>query len=307
MILLFSNPRSGRNQRDPGLGSRLARLLPPSGLLLQPEGPEATVRALAGLRRDDVELVAVNGGDGTLAHVLTALCRAWDEELPPIAILRGGTMNTVAHGIGLRGSPEQILARRLRPGPQPVVTRHLMRIQDGAGLPRYGFLFGNGVISNFLEVYYQYPRPGPRIGAWVLIRAMLSALVGGAFARRLTRPTEIEVELDGQVWPLRRFMAVAAGTVDDLGLGFRAFGRVVAAPGRLQALGFGCSAAALALRIPGTLWARPWRHPAIIDQLGARLVLRGEEPIAYMVEGDFFRGGREVSVEVGPAVRLACP
>lgn len=310
MIAVVSNPVSGRNKRDPRIVKRLRARTTAPHLYLEPPGPEATDALAAELHaRSDLELLCLNGGDGTLAHVLSAFARQWGPApLPPVAILRGGTMNTVAHGIGLQGQPwailERVLQRHAAGAEQPTTTRHLMRIKDGLGPDRYGFLFGNGVISNYLEAYYEGGDPSPVKGARVLARAILSAMVGGAFARRIARPTRVRVSLDGQRWSPEAYLSVAAGTVDDMGLGFKPFWAVTRHPGQLQALGFACPAAALATRIPGTWFGRPWHHPGIVDQLGTRLVLAADEPISYMIEGDFHRGGQQVEVEVGPPVRL---
>lgn len=314
MVVVVSNPVSGRNKRDPrvipALDAALAAAPQVPHRHERPTSPEDLDRLAVELRAlPGPVVVCVNGGDGTLAHVLSALARAWGERpLPPIGILRGGTMNTVAHGIGLTGRPagilRRVLARQAQGQPQPTVTRHLMRIRDGLGPDRYGFLFGNGVISNFLEVYYEGGGASPVKGARILARALVSAVVGGAFARRLTRPTRVRVSLDGQSWTPDSYMAVAAGTVDDMGLGFKPFWAVTRHPGQLQALGFACSPFALAVRIPGTQVRRPWADPDIVDRLGARLVLSADEPISYMIEGDFHRGGQQVEVSVGPVVPL---
>ncbi len=311
-IVVISNPQSGRNRRDPKLAARLRALLPAPHVLLEPVDPaHADTLATELLTAGDLDLLCVNGGDGTLAHVLSSMARVWgDRPLPPVGILRGGTMNTVAHGIGLRGRPEAILkrivARHAAGAEQPLAHRHLLRIRDGLGRDRYGFLFGNGVISNFLEAYYQHPQPGPVWAARLLLRAILSGLTGGALAARITAPVDVRVSLDGRPWKPRRFLSVAAGTVDDLGLGFRPFWAVLDHPGRMQALGFACSPSALAVRIPRTLWAGPWNHPDIVDQVGTRLVLEADRPITYMIEGDFHRGGQRVQVDIGPQVRLVC-
>lgn len=310
MVVVISNPTSGRNKRDPRIVVQLREQIEPPHRYEEPPCLEAYDDLAAELfAAGDVDVVCVNGGDGTLAHVLSALVRAWGEQpLPAIGILRGGTMNTVAHGIGLSGRPRgilrRILARQAEGSAHPTATRHLMRIRDGLGPDRYGFLFGNGVISNYLELYYEGGDPSPVKGALILIRAVLSGLVRGAYARRLTRPTRVRVSLDGQRWAPDSFMSVAAGTVDDMGFGFRPFWNTIDNPGQLQALGFACSVPALASRIPGTIFARPWNHPDIIDQLGSHLVLTADEPIAYMIEGDFHRGGQQVKVELGPEVHL---
>lgn len=311
-VVVISNPYSGRNKRDPGLAARLRALLPDPGDLIEPADPEHS-DALAAelLDRGDLGVLCVNGGDGTLAHVLSACARqAGERPLPPVGILRGGTMNTVAHGIGLSGRPEQILRRILRRQQgalaQPTTTRHLMRVRDGHGPDRYGFLFGNGLVSNFLEVYYEGGDASPLKAARVLARAVLGALTSSDFTRQLTRRVEVKVTLDGHTWPARSFVSVTAGTVDDMGLGFKPFWRVVQHPGKLQVIGFACSAPAIALRVPGTLFSRPWKHPDIHDHLGQRLLISGEGRLAYMIEGDFHWGGQLIEVSVGPPVRLIC-
>lgn len=311
-VVVLSNPYSGRNKRDPGLSARLRALLPEPHALLEPQDPEhADALAAELLDRGDLGVLAVNGGDGTLAHFLSAFARQrGDRPMPTVALLRGGTMNTVAHGIGLQGRPEPILRRVLRRQqdgqPQPIAIRHLMRVRDGVGPDRYGFLFGNGLVSNFLEVYYEGGDASPLKAAKVLARAVLSALTGGEFTRRLIRRVEVTVSLDGQTWPARSFVSVTAGTVDDMGFGFKPFWQVVRHPGKLQAIGFACGAPAIALRVPGTLFSRPWNHPEIHDHLGERLVLSGEGRLAYMIEGDFHWGGQMIEVSVGPAVPLVC-
>lgn len=311
-VVVISNPHSGRNKRDPDLVRRLGALIRPPHLLLEPADP-AHSDALAAdlLSTGDLDLLCVNGGDGTLAHVLSSVARVvGDGPMPAVGILRGGTMNTIAHGIGLHGRPTAILGRILdrhaHGQPQPTTVRHLMRVRDGIGPDRYGFLFGNGVVSNFLELYYEGGGASPVKAVHVLARAMLSGMVGGKLARRLTGSTPMAVSLDGDRWAPDAYMAVAAGTVDDLGLGFKAFWAVTQHPGSLQALGITCSPFSLALRIPGTLWSRPWNHPGIIDRLGETLVIEGRGPQSYMIEGDFHRGGQRIEVAVGPPVRLVC-
>ena len=42
--------------------------------------------------------------------------------------------------------------------------------------PQYGFLFGNGLLSAFLEVWYEGSEPTPAKAAWLLGHAALSAM-----------------------------------------------------------------------------------------------------------------------------------
>ena len=135
--------------------------------------------------------------------------------------------------------------------------------------------------------------------------AIASALVGGPFARTLTRRWRGTVELDGTVLDGQDWLAVAAGTVEQIGLGFRPFRD--AAPGCMHAVGLGSSVARFAFELPRVYRARPLREPGNVEQVARRLVLRSDEPIGYMVDGDFHQGGTELVVELGPTVRFLVP
>ncbi len=255
-------------------------------------------------------MLAINGGDGTAHVVLTAMVLAYgDAPLPAIALLRGGTMNTVASGIGVKGSPAALLGAlvtRYHAGEQlGWVERNLLCVPGP--VPQYGFLFGNGLIANFLEAYYEGSDPSPQKAAWILARAVASAMVGGALIRRLMRPIELEVDIDGAAWAPAAYLCVAAGTVDDIGLRFRPFYLAPTHPERVHAVGFACSPMALIGEL-GNIWlARPTSAPGIRSALAGRMVLRGNAPIPYMIDGDFHTGMQTLTVEVGPRVRLLVP
>ena len=56
------------------------------------------------------DVVGIVGGDGSVGRTVCALRRHLGEDHPPIALLHGGTMNTISRSMGERGSP----ASRLR-------------------------------------------------------------------------------------------------------------------------------------------------------------------------------------------------
>lgn len=309
-IAVVTNPRSRQNRRNPAMAGQLAYLLGDRGRVAQPHSIEELVEQAKRFREAGVDALAINGGDGTAHVVLTAFVKAYgDEPLPPVALLRGGTMNTVAAGLGVKGTPAMLLdalVRRYHSGEDfPIAERHLLKV--GAEDPQYGFLFGNGLLANFLEAYYEGSEPSPTKAAWLLLRACASAAVNGALIQRLTRPAEVEVEVDGQVWPARSFLTVGAGTVDDIGLGFRPFFESLRHPGRMHALGLACSPFTVVKQLPRIWLAKSTEAQDIYNATPERMVIRGERPQSYMIDGDFHNGGQSIEVSVGPAVKFVLP
>lgn len=309
-IAVVTNPRSRQNRRFPAIAGQLAYILGERGQLAQPKDRAELVDAARRFRDRAVDILAINGGDGTAHVVLTAFMQAYGSDpLPPVALLRGGTMNTVASGVGVRGKPAELLgslvARYHSGEPIAQVERNLLCVQGEQ--PEYGFLFGNGLISNFLQVYYEGSEPSPRKAAWILARAVWSALTSGPLLARLMRPVELEVEVDGERWDRSSYLSIGAGTVDDIGLRFRPFHLAPHHPDHLHAVAFACTPTDL-VRELGRIWlARPTKTPTIRSVVTRRLVMRGSAPIPYMIDGDFHQGDTTLVLEAGPRVRLLLP
>lgn len=303
-IGVITNPHSRRNRRNPELARQLAYILGERGTLQMPRDLDALDRVAEHFLERGVEIVAINGGDGTNHRVLSALLRVYGERtLPIIALLRGGTMNTAAHGLGIRGAPEALLGQLTSlyasGAPLPLTERNLVVVDDNAG-----FIFGNGLISRFLEAYYAGSDPTPAKAAWLLAKAVGSAVVQGPFIRHLAAPIQAEVRLDGQLWPVLPWTTIGVATVDDIGLGFRPFHQVVQHPDTLQAVGIGCPPMRFAKALPAIYRARAVADPQVISGLGTELVIAAEGPQSYMIDGDFHQGGQRIVVRLGPKVRL---
>src|SRR6202142_4278133 len=194
-IGVILNPKSGRNLRDPGAASRLARTLGDYGVLREAGSIDELYRIAEDFRDVSIDVLAISGGDGTNHVTLTGFLDVYrGSTMPQVALLRGGTMNTVANSVGVRhGRPEGLLARLIRDYSQRAneplldVERPVMRISpcDG-GAPKYGFLFGTGVMHGFLAEYYRCGEPTPLVAARTLAMTVGSALVGGNAIRRMS-------------------------------------------------------------------------------------------------------------------------
>src|SRR5947209_8521699 len=134
-IVVFVNPRSRANRRNPRLATHFQAILGAGGTVLAPRTLGEVDAMAVTLRRSPPQVIAVHGGDGTLHHTLTALGRAWGEDpLPPLVLLAGGTMNVVAASLGMVERPDTFLtsvAEAVRVGrPLETMRRRCLRIGD---------------------------------------------------------------------------------------------------------------------------------------------------------------------------------
>ncbi len=310
-IGIVNNPRSRRNRHKPGLAERLRARVDGQGMVLDASTPEELRDAVQRFRAAEIDLLGVNGGDGTGHQVLTAFAEAYgDRPLPRLLLLRGGAMNTVAHGHGISGNPEAILKAVLearRRGIQlRTVERDLLRVEADGGPARYGFIFGTGVVVSFLEAWDRSTDPSPLRAAGLILRGIGSAVRGGPFAVSLMRRERLRVETDGEEWPDQSYLALLAGTTPDIGFGFRAFHRCDEQPGFFHAVGVTCTLGPLAMTLPRLRRGRPWRRRHALDEVARELVLSADRP-RYTVDGDLYGARERVRVTTGPGIEIVVP
>jgi diacylglycerol kinase (ATP) len=309
------NPKSRRNLGDPGAAARLARQLGDSGIVREARSIDELHRVAEDFQRADIDVLAISGGDGTNSVTLTGFVRAYGSTpLPPIALLRGGTMNTVANSVGVaRGRPEHLLGRlvhryaRRATEPIAVVERDVMHVvSETDRTTRCAFLFGTGIMHRFLAEYYAGGASSPLVAAKVLARGIGSAMVGGPMIQRLAEPFRGSVMVDdGVEWPERDYLAVAAGTVSHIGLDFKPFYRFAERAGAFHCLGIVASPAAFVAELHRIHQARPMRAGKAYDAVASRMVVQSTvQPLRYMIDGDLHETRGRLEVTVGARVRL---
>ena len=302
-LALILNPHAGAGF-DAADVAQFAAQLQGHGPLHISSSPDELCRRVDGLRRAGVDEIAVVGGDGTLSSVVSALIdvHGADAALPALVPLRGGTMNTICNALGVRGGrPQRLLTRALTSQHR---TRQVATLQVG---PRHGFLFGTGVMSSFLAEYYAAGgnRPGPWTAAALLGRGVLSTLAAGDLGRRLARPVRGQLLLDGELQPHDNFVALGAGTVEQVGLGFRPYANATQRNDAFRYLAFPGSLPQLALALPALHRGRAGGP----THLGwtRQLALRGfEQPLRYFIDGELHRAQDPLTVGLGPQVRVRC-
>ena len=221
---IITNYQAGRNRKRP---ERIRALVRASGAtefdVTDLDSIRAATRQLAG---QGVDILAVNGGDGTAHAVLTQLMRL-DSRMPLVAVIAGGTTNLTANDLSGKLSPEQGLEKLTELAATQVdqirrVQRRLLRITVGESKPQYGLFLGAGAVLRGMEHFRENVGARGLRGELAAGFSLIRGLVG-IFGRKSawTRTHLADVRIAGSdAWREDRVLLIAT-TMNRLLLGIR--------------------------------------------------------------------------------------
>jgi diacylglycerol kinase (ATP) len=295
-IGLISNPRSQRNRR--GL-QEIRQVLAghPDIVHVATEACGELDEVLADFARRGVDLLLINGGDGTVQTVLTRLLEKHPFETPPyLAILPRGMANTTAADVGLRGNTAVALSRLIAAGRDGTIADHLverpvLRIENLAGdVPQRGMMFGAGAIPDAIDLCNRQVYARGLRGDFAMGVTLAALLLGSALGRRsngILRPHDVGVTLDGGGENRIDRLLVLATTLHRLILRSTPFWNYDAHPIRYTSIAY--PPEHLLRAAPKVLygWGRRALRPEVYDSKGARrIALRLDAP--FTVDGETF-------------------
>lgn len=306
-IGIITNPFSKLNKKRPERGRLLGYIVGQFGNLEITNSLEDITRVAEVFKEKGIEILAINGGDGTISRTLTAFIRTYGSTpLPKVLILRGGTINMLADNLGIRGTPEEILVRMLecQSGLRPKEVESLATLSIGG---QYGFLFGNGLVARYLAEFYRN-KTGP-IGSIILV---LKIYFYWLFSRKnyhkIVMDEQFRVVFDGVVSDREtQSLAMMASTVERMPLGLRLFPMARSSSTKFQFFALEMPAKSLPWRLPlAILRNKPGRFLGKSSRLAAKTIVTsvsGKQP--YTLDGELFDApdGR-LAVEVGPVVQF---
>lgn len=229
---VLNNLRSGRSS---------ARVRKALGLLAsQPDILHIETRdgshvpeALDRFEQEGIELLVVNGGDGTVQRVLTELlgARGTAPWLPRIAPIRGGRTNMTASDLGARRNPIRGLAEVLdaaRAGrlDERAVVRPVLRVEfEPDGGVHFGTFCGVGMLYQAVQLTTRH-LPRNRSQGLFGAGAVLATLVARAASGRnggILAAEKIQLSMDGGPPEHKELRLVMATTAERLFLGIQPF------------------------------------------------------------------------------------
>mgnify|MGYP006266428623 CR=1 FL=1 len=144
VVGVIYNPRSHRNR-----GADFDCSISPHVHIAQPGDRAQLLEALADLAARDIDLLVINGGDGTVRDVLTCGAPLFGDDWPPIAVLPKGKTNALTIDLGVpRDWSLQAAIEALGHG--STVRRRPIAIEsldDPQSARVFGFIFGAGAFT----------------------------------------------------------------------------------------------------------------------------------------------------------------
>lgn len=227
---VLSNPLSGGNRK--GLGPiREVLSSYPQTLHREVHTLADVSSAMADFARREVNLVVINGGDGTVHGALTALFSDRSFEKPPlITVLRAGTTSMIGGDVGLKGSPGHALHKLLhwvtkREGLPEILSRHIMSVRPpDRERPLCGMFLGAGSIYEGIKFFHRRVNtPGIRgeLGPAVTLLVFLLSLLRRQ--SKLLSAVRAEASLNGQPSEEKAWLMLFVTSLERLFLGMRPF------------------------------------------------------------------------------------
>ena len=159
-IGVLINPLSGGNLNGLGAIRRVINNYP-KVIQRDVQTPQDVLKALMDFASRDVDLLAVNGGDGTVQAVLTGLFHHQPFAiLPMLAVLQSGTTSMTARDVGFSGSRVKSLQKLFKwaaagDDKPRVVQRPVLQVQAPGHPTRYGMFFGAAAIYQGIQYFHR--------------------------------------------------------------------------------------------------------------------------------------------------------
>ena len=262
-IAILNNLRAGAS------GAQVSRILDylvhhPDVIHIETDRAGVVPDAIDSIADQEVDLLIVNGGDGTLQFALTEiLTNTSFETLPMVAPLCGGRTNMTATDFGCTRDPVKGLAALVESAKagtihERVVDRPVLRVEfDHGRRVEYGMFFGAGVIHRAIALTHSVFPAGKSQGAFGagIVTAVLLARAAFSKKEGIIRPDKIQALIDGESARHGEYTLLMASSLQRLFLKLNPFWGE--GKGGVRFTSIAASAERLARAAPGIVRGRP--------------------------------------------------
>jgi len=301
---VIRNPQSHANRREGEVTAPRADVL-----FAQPETRAEVASEVKRLAEAGCRLLVIDGGDGTVREVLTALPAAYGDDPPLLSVVSSGKTNILAFDLGVRGSwtLERALAQADQPDARIRLRSPLQVTRPGSGEPPLlGFVFGCAALVRQDELASTLHRAHVfhNLSVALTLAGVAAQVMGGGDGNSWRRGEPVTLMVDDAPPRPGPRLVVMATTLQRLPFRMRPFG-----PPRhgLKFLDADAPPRHLARALPTILWGR---GEGWLKQNGYR---RGDvRELGVSLEGSMFLDGEtypggDLMVTEGPRLRFLTP
>lgn len=300
---VISNPRSHLNQQR----SRALNLTEGVVIKSEPETPEALVEALREFSKAGVDLIVIDGGDGTVREVLGAAFQVYGGRLPRLAVLPSGKTNALAFDLGIPMEWTLTDILEAHEGGRIKLREPLEIQRDGTSAPsQRGFIFGSGAFVRATTLAQRVHSHGWFNGIAILLSLTAAVLQTffGSSSNPWRRGERVSYSFDGKDIRAEQFYTVMATTLKRMPVAIKPFGPVRAG---LKFLAVTAPPRSLLLYLP----------PLLMGSMSARLRKAGYHQGdadrifmsfkgGFILDGEHYPGGH-ICVRKGKPLEFVAP
>jgi len=317
---LFTNKKSGKNKLDfKRYGDnlrikKLKKIIKDKGQVYETGASKDYMADLEDkikqVCKDEPDIIAIDGGDGSISTVLTMLDKFWNYDgIPPVAIIEGGTFNVLAKEMDIK-KPFKYLENIIATDDADELTTkgiNMMRVKDNLGHDQLSFSAAIGFPIDILEEFYKKKHLKYfRVGL-MAIRTLGSAIVDGSYYKKFDNKQKIKVTTKGNSGKIitleDEWLGLMAQSTKSFGMPQslsklfqpRTF-RNAETEGRFHAVGMTIDFRKFLQYLPSILigdsttytdWeGRQERRVLELDKQLSELTLESEKPIKYQFNGE---------------------
>lgn len=272
-------------------------------IISTPENIEQLKETAKKYKSNKLDYICIGGGDGTIHLVLSELINAFHPEpVPPVLILKEGTMDNIARSVKLKGRGPALLKRLLK----RIAEEKIIKTEDRYTikiLDKYCFLFGTGLVTNFLNKAYSGKEKG-------LYRNLQVAFMGAKEGilnikdGEIFRLTEQAVFIDGKKVLINPVSGILAGTVEHIGMGFSPLIEAVQSDGTFQVIVLGMNPRGILRYLNKIRTGKRIKSPKYLNVFGKSILIKQKGIFEYTMDGDIYTAENELKIFTGPKVKL---
>jgi len=339
-IGVITNPNSKKNKGKPHRAAVLQSIIGEHGEVRQTRDPESIKPVLREFLRRKARFWVSDGGDGALHWMLRQGLEVLEEEefagqqlrFPLALPTNGGSIDFVAHNVGIRGDAESILATlrtaldegreieevevdsmlcegvEVTPeGERPFRTLGFAAAAGGIGQRFFGKLFEAGdhtsstIVSVVAKTVASYP-----VAMSPLRHVPGMPEVLRQFALDMFKPTDAVLTLDGKRFQRTDCTGIHIASMSiDLGGVFRFFSKADQ-PGLMHAIVGSPTPLQILMNIPRMHFGKEMRGDDLYDGPCREMTMEaaGEELLGPVIDGEYYPNVRRISFRIGPRVRI---